>query len=297
MKTILVLTDFSIRADHAAHYAVKLAQKIKANVLLCNVFLIPSSSPMASQIAWPMENFETLEQDSADDLSEIVSRLNTRLNIETLTHDEFKPKIDFCSKTGLVADTINDIAKENQVVMVVIGTHAHHGLSSFLSGDHARDIIEKAHCPVLLVPDQVAFKGFKKFAFATDLTQTDIDVLHSLSGLAKHFEAKIMLTHIADESEQNNQGEPRVKIFLGLVSSKINYPNIYYRAVKGKTTPTGLDWLTTHVDFDLLVMVHRKKGFFESLLGGSITQKMADHLTKPLLVFPCSKVADKLPVF
>lgn len=296
MKTILVLTDFSIRADHAAHYAVKLAQKIKANVLLCNVFLIPSSTPMASQIAWPMENFETLQEDSSDDLNEIVSRLNDRLDIDT-TNEDFRPKIDYCSKAGLVADTINDIATEHNVVMVIIGTHVRHGLGSFLSGDHAKDVIDKAHCPVLLIPEQVSFKGFKKFAFATDLTQTDVDVLHSLSGLAKHFNAEVMVTHIADQSEQHNQEEPRVKIFLGLVSSKVNYPNIYYRAVEGKTIATSLDWLTQHVDFDVLVMVHRKKGFFENLFNGSVTKKMADHLTKPLLVFPCSKTEDKLPVF
>lgn len=296
MKTILVLTDFSIRADHAAHYAVKLAQKIEANVLLCNVFLIPSSSPMASQVAWPMENYELLEEDSSNDLNEIVSRLNDRLDIDT-TDGEFRPKISFCSKAGFVADTIDEIATEHHVIMVVIGTHVHHGLGSFLSGDHAKDIIEKAHCPVLLVPDQAAFKDFKKFAFATDLTQTDIDVLHSLSGLAKHFNAEIMVTHIADESELHNQTEPRVKIFLGLVSSKVNYRNIYYRAVKGKAIATSLDWLTAHIDFDLLVLVHRKKGFWNGLFEGSVTQKMADHLTKPLLVFPCSKIKDTLPVF
>lgn len=296
MKTILVLTDFSIRADHAAHYAIKLAQKIKANVLLCNVFLIPSTTPMATQIAWPMENFEMLEQDSTDDLVEIAGRLNNRLNIDT-ADGGFRPKIDFCSKAGLVAETINEIAKENHVVMVVIGTHAKHGFGSFLSGDHAKDIIENAHCPVLLVPNQVHFEGFNKLAFATDLTQTDIDVLHSLSGLAKHFDAEIMVTHIADESEQDNQAEPGVKIFLSMVSSKINYDKIYYRAVKGKKVVVGLDWIAAHADIDLLVMVHRKKGFFQSLFQGSITPKVADHLTKPLLVFPCSKVEDKLPVF
>lgn len=296
MKTILVLTDFSIRADHAAHYAVKLAQKIEANVLVCNVFLIPSSSPMASQIAWPMENYELLEEDSSNDLNEIVGRLNERLNIDS-TDGEFKPKINFCSRAGFVADTIDEIATEHHVIMVVIGTHVHHGLGSFLSGDHAKDIIEKAHCPVLLVPDQVLFKDLKKIAFATDLSHTDIDVLYSLSGLAKHFDAEIMVTHIADESEQNNQAEPRVKIFLDLTSSKVNYPHIYYRAVKGKDIGTSLDWLTAHIDFDLLVLVHRKKGFWNRLFEGSVTQKMADHLTKPLLVFPCSKTEDKLPVF
>jgi len=296
MKTILVLTDFSIRADHAAHYALKLAQKIKANVLLCNVFLIPSTTPMATQIAWPMENFEMLEEGSVNDLTEITSRLNNTLDIETIG-GKFRPNIDFCSKAGFVADTINEIASSHHVVMVVIGTHAKHGFGSFLSGDHAKDVIEKAQAPVLLVPDQAEFRGFRKFAFATDLTQTDIDVLHSLAGLAKHFEAEIMVTNIAAENENNDLSEPRVKIFLGLVSSKINYPNIYYRAVKGKNITNSLDWVTEHIDIDLLVMVHRKKGFFQGLFEGSITQKMAGHLTKPLLIFPCSEVKDAMPVF
>jgi nucleotide-binding universal stress UspA family protein len=41
MKTILVLTDFSINADYAAHYALKLAQRIGANLLLCNMYKVP----------------------------------------------------------------------------------------------------------------------------------------------------------------------------------------------------------------------------------------------------------------
>ena len=41
MKTILVLTDFSINADYTAHYALKFAQKIKANLLLCNIYATP----------------------------------------------------------------------------------------------------------------------------------------------------------------------------------------------------------------------------------------------------------------
>ncbi|MBW4891013.1 universal stress protein [Mucilaginibacter sp. HMF5004] len=297
MKTILVLSDFSIRAAHATQYAIKLAQKIEANVLLCNVFLVPSTTPMASQIAWPMENYEELQQNSTNDLDKMVNNINNELDLDILMNGGFRPNIKYCSKVGFVADAISEIAKSHHVIMVVIGTHAKHGLGSFLMGDHARDIIEKADYPVLLIPEMAKGYDLKTIAFATDLSHTDTYVLHSLSGLAKHYYAEILLTHVADESIADQKVEPAAKIFLSMVSSKVNYPKIYYRPIRGNNVVTGLDWIAAHTDIDMLVMVHRKKGFFESLFQGSITQKMAGHLTKPLLVFPCSKVEDTMPVF
>jgi nucleotide-binding universal stress UspA family protein len=237
MKTILVLTDFSIKADHAAHYALKLATKIKANLLLCNVFLIPSTTAMGAQIAWPMENYDTLEEDSVNDLTEFIGRLNNELDIAEILTDAFRPQINQCSKAGFVVNTIDDIVKSHNVMMVVIGTHSHKGLNSFLAGDHARDVIERANCPVLLIPEQALFKNYRKIAFATDLSHNDIEVLHSLAGLAKFYNSEIMITHIAEENTAYQLEEPDVKIFLNMVSSKINYPNIYYRPVRVNILP------------------------------------------------------------
>jgi nucleotide-binding universal stress UspA family protein len=297
MKTILVLTDFSVRADHAARYALKIAQQIKVNLLLCNVFLVPSSTGMASQVAWPMENFNELEEDCESDLREFVGRLNNHLDDELSTEATFRPQINYSSKAGFVANSIGEITSEHNVVMVVIGMHDHRGITSFLMGNHVKDIIEKATCPVLLVPAESKFTDFKKIGFATDLTHTDIEVLHSLSGFARYYNAEILLTHISEESDALQAIDPRVKIFLTMVSSKIDYRKIYYRSVQGKAITTSLDWIAQHIDIDLLVMVHRKKGFLQRIFSGSVTQKMADHLTKPLLVFPCITLKSALPVF
>ncbi len=55
MKTIAVLTDLSERSIHAARYALHLAKKINADVLLFNAFLVPADMVMAAgQIAWPV---------------------------------------------------------------------------------------------------------------------------------------------------------------------------------------------------------------------------------------------------
>ncbi len=296
MKTILVLTDFSLKADHAAHYALKLAQKIKANLLLCNVFLVPSNTAMAGQIAWPMEDYETLGENSNHDLSELASRLNRNLDNE-IKDGELRPAIDQYSKSGFVADTINEIASNHHVLMAVISMHGSNGLSSFFLDNHASEVIEKANCPVLLIPYQVQFKEFKKIGFASDLTHSDIDVLHSLAGLAKFSNSEILITHVTDETASTHEDPHIINNFLKLVSSMINYPRIYYREIKGKSVTKSLDWLSDNTDIDMLVLVHRKKTFFQSIFEKSVTQKLAKHFTKPLLVFPYAKVRETFPVF
>ena len=72
MKTILVLTDFSINADYVAHYALKLAQKIKANLLLCNIYQVPEGEEKTDGKAWPMR---VCEENSINALGELMSRL------------------------------------------------------------------------------------------------------------------------------------------------------------------------------------------------------------------------------
>lgn len=297
MKTILVLTDFSTRADHAAHYALKLAVKIKADVMLCNVFPVPESEPVASQTTWPIDSFQTFEEDSTNELNELTARLNQQLANELSGNEhEHRPLIEQCCKIGDVAGVMNDIHTTRHVLMAVIGTHIADGLSSFLLGDHAREVIEKAHCPVMIVPDNADYCDYKKIAFATDLSDVGIEVLNCLAGLAKHTSAEILITHVADDKE-NDIHQPVVKHFFDQVTSKINYPYIYYRSVKSRSVATGLDWLIEHTDTDLLVLVHRKRNFFQKIFEGSITQKLASHLTKPMLVFPSSKEQEVLPVF
>jgi len=295
MKTLLVLTDFTINADHAAHYALKLARQIKANVLVCNVYPAVPATSEPIHTTWTTRNYQNFEEDSASDLSELVGRLKKQL--DKVPDTEFKPVIDQCSKAGSLTKAIHDITAKQHVLMAIIAMHNANSLNTFLLGDHASEIIDNAGCPVLIVPYQAPFKAYKKIAFATDLTHNGPDVLHSLYGITKYFDSEILITHVADGGTANIEKEHIIKHFFNQETAPINYPKIYYRAIQSKNVIAGLDWLAEHTDIDLMVLVHRKRNFFQKLFDSSVTQKLADHLTKPMLVFPGSKVHEALPVF
>lgn len=287
MKTILVLTDFSINADYVAQYALKFAQKIEANLLLCNIYQLPDDDD-AHQNPWPIKD---CEKGVINDLGTQVAMLETLLDKET--GDCFKPDIEQCSQQGLIADVLNTVATKHNIIMAVIGAHSANHLTGFFGNNNAWDIIESADFPVLVVPYQVKFKPFKQIAFATVMNYTDITVLESLTGLAKHSDSQILIANItADEEEEGS-----IKEFFNQIPRKISYPHITYQHIKGSDVVNCLKELHANPDTDLMVVAHSRRSYLQDFFMGSITRKLMRNGHKPMLIFPCSAVMETLTVF
>jgi len=292
MKTILVLTDFSINADYAAHYALKLAQKIEANLLLCNMYELPQGERITDSKAWPLE---ACEENSIQDLGELSARLKTEIDKDK--SGLFRPEVNQCSHAGSVIDWINEIAGKNEVIMGVISRHNAGWLSTLLSGNHTRDIIEAADFPVLLIPYQVRFNDYKTIAFATSMNYTDITVLESVTGLAKYMDADVLVTQVAAAFSDRKFELNKLKEFFNQIPGKLKYPKILYRILENRDVINSLRWLTTYVEIDLLVLVHCRRNALQKLFSGSITQQLAMFLNKPMLIFPCYKIKETPTVF
>ncbi len=295
MKTILVLTDFTIKADHAAHYALKLAQKLKANILLCNVYPEPTASAVSNHTFWGNGDSDIFEQDSLNDLTALAGRLNKQLSIDD--SEEFKPVIELCSKAGPLTDAINYIVTSRQILFAVIATHSAIDYLTFLTGNHANEIIENANCPVMVVPYQLPFNGFQKIAFATDLAHNGTDVLHSLYHITKYFDSEVLITHVGIAKLAKVTEDYITKRFLRQEIGANHYPKIKYRSVQNKSITAGLQWLAEHDDIDLLVLVHHKRNLIQKIFEPSIAKKLADRFTKPMLVFPSSYERGSVPIF
>ncbi|SDS71131.1 Nucleotide-binding universal stress protein, UspA family [Mucilaginibacter mallensis] len=277
MKKFLFPTDFSANAKHALNYGYSLAKQVKANMIICNAIIEPAEIPQSGLVSWPMEESDLLQADSNRELKLLKEQMESRE--ETIS---FNPSITCISEAGTVTDMINRVGHQNDVGLVIIGTHGSSGLSTLLLGDHSREIIDEINKPLLLVPPAAKIKQVKKIAFATDFKDPvkDMECIHAFITLARPLNAEILITNIFDEEEH------AAEWFMNELANKANYPHIYYRVVKAYHPVSGLDWLCEHGDIDMLAMVHRSHNFIDSLFRGSQTQKMANHIVIPLLVFP-----------
>jgi len=283
MKKLLIATDFSAAAKHAAEYAYLLAKQLKAGLFLCNTITIPAEVPMSGMIAWPQGESDTLLDDSIEELKRLKAHLEA-----TDRTDTFRPPVDYLNEAGTVGYTVNESAVKQRVDLIIAGAHHQDGLGTFLLGNHTHELIETCATPLLVVPGIASFNPIKKIAFAMDQENPDDDLeqIYQLIDVARLLDAEILLTHIYDGSGHLAKFEKHIGQFLVEISNKANYPKIYYRIIKNDKVETGLDWLCEHGQIDMLAMVHRKHDFLDSILKGSHTKKMATHITIPLLVYP-----------
>jgi nucleotide-binding universal stress UspA family protein len=278
MKTIAVLTDFSERSTNAALYALQLARRLHANILLYHTFRVPSG-----------KIDDAIKKGSESKLREQARLLKKEL--AGLAPEAFRPGIACSWAEGSFTLNLDGLLNDKALILLVMANH-HEGLSALMTGNHLTAALDRVSLPVLVVPEQAVFKPIHKIAFPTDLGKGDLDVLGSLAGMARPFQAEILLAHIRPEA---GVMEAPVKDFLKDVGNRIDYPNIYYRDVNQMQVKTGLLELEKKADADLLVMVHRNKGFIEQLFGSSHTQKIASAPLLPLLVYPYP--ARAYPVF
>jgi nucleotide-binding universal stress UspA family protein len=283
MKKLLIATDFSATAKHAAEYGYLLAKQLKAGVFLCNTITVPAEVPMAGMAAWPQGESDTLLEDSTEELQRLKAHLE-----QTDHTDTFRPPVDYLNDAGTVRGIVNESTFKQRVDMIIAGTHQPDVVGTFLLGNHTHDLIESSIKPLLIIPNTASFKPIKKIAFATDLEnpENDLEELYELITFAAMLNAEILLTHIHNTNDHPMRFEKGIEKFLVEISNKANYSKIYYRIVNEDKIEPGLDWLCANGDIDMLAMVHKKHDFLDSILKGSHTKKMADHISIPLLVYP-----------
>ena len=142
LSRILHPTDFSQNAKAAQAYACQLAEQNGAELHLLHIF--PDPGYLVAQpefaVAIPGEDWEDL-------------RRAAERNLETALESEWKNKLKVVTATRKGSPFLEIIryAQEQNIDLIVMGTHGRTGLSHLVIGSVAENVVRKAKCPVLTV--------------------------------------------------------------------------------------------------------------------------------------------------
>jgi nucleotide-binding universal stress UspA family protein len=280
MKTILISTDFSSNAAHAAAWGYNLAKQVKANVILANAITIPAELPQPEMIFWQADDGEQAFNNSTDDLQKLKAHLEQNDYSET-----FRPCVNYVSEWGKVTGVIEHIA-DKEIGLIIVGNHGSDSLSTFLIGNHCSNLIDTANKPMLIIPPKAPIKQIKKIAFAFDFNHIgkELKSIYEVIAFAKAVGADVLLTHVF-EVPQSSSMKLMIDQLLTELSNTANYPHIYYRAITDSNAEKGLNWLCENGHIDILAMNHGAYSFVDDILKLSHTQRMAAHIDIPLLVY------------
>ncbi len=143
LTRILVPNDFSETSDAALAYARALAARFGASLHLLHVFADPyASGAYAPEVYAPLP--PEVREHALRDLEE---RLRERLADGVPRASEGTATI----VTGLTATKIVQHAAEQEIDLIVMGTHGRRGVAHLLLGSVAEHVVRTAGCPVLTV--------------------------------------------------------------------------------------------------------------------------------------------------
>lgn len=140
-KTILFATDFSESSDYAFQYALALARKFEARLLLIHVINEPVD---LRGFYVPHISFETLEEEIEQGAVKMMEKF-------CRTHmGDFADYQTFVVP-GIPYDEIIKKADEHKAELIILGTHGRSGLDHVLFGSTAEKVVRKSAIPVMTI--------------------------------------------------------------------------------------------------------------------------------------------------
>jgi nucleotide-binding universal stress UspA family protein len=194
LKNILFTTDFSEESMHGLPYVAGIAAKLGSSVYLCHIVAPSALVASAPEVAPTL--YEGMKEQAAAQLTALA--LTPGLG-------SLSPKTVVGS--GPIEDELCNIIRENNIDLIVTGTHGRTGMRKLLLGSVVEQICRVATCPVLTVGPGLAPRGeiqFNRIVFPTDLSEDSKRILPYLRRIAEEYRAEIAVLHVMPEELVTN---------------------------------------------------------------------------------------------
>jgi nucleotide-binding universal stress UspA family protein len=268
MKTIIIATDFSSAAMNAATYGIKMAETVKADVMLFNVFeVLANYGEMVIDI-----NVENLKKDAVSDMetlkADLVRNTGTKVNI---TSDV---------RLGVFNDELNTLCEKLNPYAVVMGSKGKTAAERILFGTHALYAMKHLPWPLITVPSTASFSAIKNIGLAYDFEkELDSNFTEEIKLLAHDFGATIHVLNAAKEDEFDADF-----VMLSSRLERMLAPfTVKYHFITSNNANEGIIDFADKNDIDLLIVMPKYHSLLEKIIFKSHTKQMVLHSHVPVL--------------
>jgi nucleotide-binding universal stress UspA family protein len=189
-KRILVATDFSQSSEKALHHAIAIARHFDATLYLTHVV-----SALGFVLAGPDATLAASEA-ALGDVRRLEDRLSASGVLTGVNHE-------IVVREGDIWEQIQEVVKDEDIDLIVVGTHGRSGIRKVVLGSVAEEIFRHASCPVLTVgpyapPEAALNTAHEHVLFATDFSPESLEALPFVLRTSREHHAKLTLLHVVE---------------------------------------------------------------------------------------------------
>lgn len=254
--TILVPYDFTEIAEYAVQHAIKISTHLKNRIQLIHIVK------------------------SDNQIEEATERLNKE--IERLKK-EYQIDLDPVVLAGNLFREISDYASNNNVSIVIMGTHGIKGIQK-ITGSWALKVIVGSKIPFIVIQEPPSKKEiFKDVVFPLDFKKEGKEKVNWALFLAKYFDVKI---HIVAPNLKDSSLQKKLRININFAEKIFENHNVKYDIQKTDAARIGEETIeyAKKIDADIvLIMTTKGIGFADYMLGAKEQYIIANNARIPVM--------------
>ena len=277
MQTILLAIDFSEGVENCCNYAVRVAHRFEAEIILFHSYF--------DKFSIAEGNFPTgLEIDTLINrkiLQDIKSQAEADLeNIRSCIIEAFPgTKVKSELMGGNPEDEIINAADTYKVDLVILGS-SNKAAKGIFSGSISKKIMNNTNVPVLSIPLDYTYKNITQVLYPTEFLH-DKENIKNIYNLLSKFDIKIHCLHLSQDAKSGGiqtfetlKSEFSTEISEDLLSIKVIESDNYVESIH--------EYIKEH-RIDLITFIAHKRGFLKEFFTQKLTKKDLFQLRLPML--------------
>lgn len=280
MKKILVPIDFSPNSKNALRIAAEIALTNNASLELLH-------TNVAAAYAVPLSEFVSPSQYAEDEeYDETAIGMLERVKNELLGKPEYASlKVDTRVEEGYLYSCVRNVAVEDGVDLVVMGTRGASGVNEFLVGSNTEKVIRVAPCPVLAVPETTKGLNLKSVLLPSTLKEDQKGIFRYLVEWQKAFGFNVKVLYLNNPSGFPTDGSAeahknRMAEAAGLAKTEV------IMSMGSFFEDSTILSVADQYDVNMIAMATHQRHGLSHLLFGSITEDTVNHSDIPVLAVP-----------
>lgn len=284
MKNIIVPTDFSPNAFHAALVAYALGSQHGARITLIHCY-----RPVQSAFQPGKANEDDtvrIRNDAERQMAELQDKL-VDVNLDTSL-------MQFVCAPGDLTSVLYELGRQVRIGLVVMGTTGASGLKYHFLGSHTFDVARQGKFPLLVVPIGVQHFTIENIAFLTDFEPKDRVTLAQLVKIFGEKDMRYQLVHIYDDVSDVDQGQdPAVQAATQKLESwgeqlrdATGLGTLSTRLVVDQESLQAVNNLAAQQDIDLLALTMVERSFWELLGKKNMAKTIIMQSKVPVFITP-----------
>lgn len=267
MQNFLIPVDFSEASANALRFAFEMNKHFFAKLHVLHVFDVPfSASPDTDAAIYEFGNIRESYKERT------WAFINDNKG-------DFHYDIEVAITSGGHFQSVVNYATENKMDMIILGNKGKGGLGRWFLGTVTQNILRKAPCMAIAVPENYTWQPIRQIHVCTDLSEPLTDKqCENLQMISERLEAGLNFVHVQDKVEialpEDNTSKQKIKGRFGKDAITIPFVNSIANSLNSYIITAG---------GEMVVTIPHQHTWLDNLFLGSETASISEQMAVPIL--------------